>query len=102
MTATKTAEKRQHRWTLAEVRRHDSALRDETEDLEAVQRKVRWARTAALLGWLVAVVLAVFAVYLILFRMPSVVPFLQEEHGLVTRLATTTVSPVGGLHGIAH
>lgn len=86
MTAKQT--QKRPRWTLAEARRHSSVLRDETTDLDANRRLASWARLAAWTGWGIATLLAVASVYLVLYRMPQTVTFVQEEHGAVTRLPT--------------
>jgi lipopolysaccharide/colanic/teichoic acid biosynthesis glycosyltransferase len=57
----------------------------------------QWMRPIALSAWIVAFVLALAVGYLVLWRTPKPVPFVQEEHGMVLRL--TTLPMQGENHG---
>ncbi len=87
--------KRPH-WTLVQLRERPSDLRGEPLDVDAWQTLQRWAKWVAIAGWGISFLLTIIAAYLALARTPQPVPLVQEEHGIVTRLAT--VPSVGALH----
>lgn len=74
------------RWTLPQMRARSSDLRGEPLDGESWYTLQRWARWFAWSGWIAAAGMAIAVGYLALWDSPKPVPFVQEEHGIVTRL----------------
>jgi hypothetical protein len=89
---------RPKRWTLEQFRTRVSDLRGDPLDVDAWHTLQRWVRWFAFTGWVTAMVLALAAAYLALFCTSLPVPFVQEEHGIVSRLITYP-SPGAALHG---
>lgn len=85
---TKAPQAKVPRWTLTQLRQRSSVLRGDPLEVEAWHTLQRMARWWFWSGWLAAFLLAVLAAYLSLWETAEPVPFVQEEHGIVTPLVT--------------